>query len=124
MTKETSWKQFLTKEVLHEIWHESKITENSNCSCGRPYHLGTSYDHKNNTFDNFSDMLSLYEVIFKDGRWGEFGNYSYTRWYDLFSSQKTKKEYIRWLLYFADNKDYEDRCKLVAEFYGWKEEEK
>jgi hypothetical protein len=107
MPEEMNWKKFLEEEVLHEIWHESKIAE---------------YGHCNRTYDNFGDVLSLYEVIFNNNKWEEFGNYLYSRWDDLFLSQRTTREYVRWLLYFANNKDYEDRCRLAAEFYGWEKE--
>lgn len=115
MKEETSWKQFLTEEVLKETWHESKITENCSCSCGRPYHLGTPYDHYNRTFDNRSDMMDLYEAIFKEGnsKWKDF------TFYILTTRGTNQTPYI----FCFDGKNYEDRCKLVAEFYGYKEEE-
>jgi hypothetical protein len=69
MIEETNWKQYLTEEVLKEIWHELKIIAGeSKCSCGTKYWLPSSYDCSNRTFDNRNDLMDLYEAIFKKGK--------------------------------------------------------
>jgi hypothetical protein len=121
MTEETNWKKFLTEEVLHEIWHESKVTKNSSCSCGRPYHLGTPYDHYNRTFDNQSDMMELYRYMYEDNRWKDFFDTLGVKYHRLcYAVDASMIDYINWL-FCLSNEDYKASCKLVAEFYGWKE---
>jgi len=107
-TKEiVGWKQYLTEEVLKECWDADK----------RP-----GGDLPNRTFDNNDDLIALYKTIKHDKKWKEFEDYLIIRWYNLFIIKKSQKSYVRWLLCF-NIKEYELRCKLVAEFYGWKEEE-
>jgi hypothetical protein len=93
MPEEMNWKKFLTENVLGECWDADK----------RP-----GGDLPNRTFDNQDDMMDLYEALKKSGRWNDFLVFLWP-------------EYLEWLLYL-DGGDYESRCKLVAEFYGWKEE--
>ena len=126
MKEETNWKQCLTEEVLKECWHESKITENSSCSCGRPYHLGTPYDHHNRTFDNRNDLMDLYEETKKAGKWEAFTVYSNNVWWkegveQYYNDVEQAMAYYNAWLFCLGNEDYESRCKLVAEFYGYKE---
>jgi hypothetical protein len=123
----TNWKQFLTENVLHEVWHEPRITENSSCSCGRPYHLGTSYDHHNRTFDSRNDMMDLYEVIRKSEKWDDFLVFLWPTYLDeskhlLNTNARTARMvFVVWIFCLRD-KDYESKCKMVAEFYRWGEE--
>jgi hypothetical protein len=114
MIEETNWKQYLTEEVLKEIWHELKIIAGeSKCSCGTKYWLPSSYDCSNRTFDNRNDLMDLYEAIFKKGKeeWSRF------KLYILRTRHTIETPYI----FCFNGKDYEDRCKLVAEFRGYKE---
>ena len=128
MPEEMNWKKFLTDNVLHEVWHEPRITENSRCSCGRPYYIGTPYDHCNRRYDNELDMMKLYRAIHWEGNWTAFTVYSNNIWwqncdrpYD--TVEQAMADYNSYLLCFGD-KDYESRCKMVAKFYGWEEEKK
>ena len=92
MPEEMNWEKFLTENVLGECWDADK----------RP-----GGDLPNRTFDNQDDMMDLYEALKKSGRWNDFLVFLWP-------------EYLEWLLYL-DGGDYESRCKLVAEFCGWKE---
>jgi len=57
-----NWKKFLTENVLGECWDVDK----------RP-----GGDLPNRTYDNFSDLMSLYGEIFKDiNKWAVFIVYS------------------------------------------------
>lgn len=119
MTEETSWKQYLTEEVLKEIWHELKIIAGENkCSCGTKYWLPSSYDCSNRTFDNQSDMMELYRYMYEDDSWIEFENWIYER---IFLPHYYKEKNFNAWLFCLGNEDYESRCKMVAEFYGWEE---
>jgi len=113
MPEEMNWKKFLTDNVLHEVWHEPRITENSRCSCGRPYHLGTPYDHCNRRYDNELDMMKLYRAIYMDGKWTEFTDSVFKYYKD----DPTAEIFDAWL-FCLGGEYYEDRCKMVAEFYG------
>jgi hypothetical protein len=106
----TNWKKFLTENVLGECWDADK----------RP-----GGDLPNRTFDNFSDLMSLYEEIFKDiNKWAVFIVYSngiFWRNYRPHSSlDKAQSDFSAWLFCSA-KVGHEDRCKMVAEFYGWEE---
>ena len=111
-----NWKKFLTENVLHEVWHESRLTEESRCSCERPYYLGTPYDHCNRRYDNELDMMELYGAIYMDGKWNKFFDWAY--WVYRKTESGTHKKFVAWL-FCLDGADYEDRCKMVAEFYRW-----
>ena len=77
-----TWQQFLTENVLKECWHEwrkyPEVGLQAKCSCGILFDVTTYnradilYKHKNRTFDNRDDMMDLYEVIEKDGKWEDF----------------------------------------------------
>lgn len=111
MTEETNWKQFLTEEVLKECWDADK----------RP-----GGDLPNRTFDNRNDMMDLYEETKKAEKWEAFTIYSNNIWWKenakLYYNcvEQTIANYNAWL-FCLGNEDYEGMCKLVAEFYGWKE---
>jgi len=119
-----NWKQFLTEKVLKGCWHERVqvgdiLNMRSECSCGKPDYLGTANDHINRTFDNRNDLMDLYQQVYKDGKWDEFF------WFSA-SHCKPKREGLgcsettAWL-FCLNGEGYEDRCKMVAEFYGWLE---
>ena len=124
-----TWQQFLTEKVLKECWHEwRKYTEvglQAKCSCGILFDVTTYnradilYKHKNRTFDNRTDMMDLYEAIERDGKWDTFfwdvASLCYPRIYGIGCSETTA-----WL-FCLYGEGYEDRCKMVAEFYGWEE---
>ena len=114
-----SWKQFLTEKVLKEQWHytvgySEHFGNLEKCSCGR-----VECDEENRSFDTEADMMALYRHIEKDGKWEDFSVGS--RWkYTMFSSEDFA-ETSEWL-FCLDGIGYEDRCKMAAEFYGWREE--
>jgi hypothetical protein len=75
---------------------------------------------KNRTFDNRDDLMDLYEQVEKDERWGKFIIYSYEIFSSGHLSSVSEGDYISWL-FCLSGEGYEDRCKMVSEFYGWKE---
>jgi hypothetical protein len=111
MLEEMNWKKFLTENVLGECWDADK----------RP-----GGDLPNRTFDNRDDLLDLYKAIDKNEKWAVFIVYSNSVWwrnhdrrYDL--AGELMADYNSWLFCLGDE-DYAAKCKLVAEFHGWKEE--
>ena len=116
-----TWQQFLTEKVLKECWHELQIDVPwVRCTCGKDW-FGTTEDselqkHKNRAFNNRNDMMDLYEAIEKDGKWDTFfwdvASLCYPRIYGIGYSETTA-----WL-FCLYGEGYEDRCKMVAEFYG------
>ena len=110
-----NWKQFLTEKVLKEPEATSEYTVANNGDL-----VSVKTVIKNRTFDNRNDLLDLYEAIYRGGKWDEFF------WFSA-SHCKPKREGLgcsettAWL-FCLDQKDYEYRCKMVAEFYGWEEE--
>lgn len=128
-----TWQQFLTEKVLGECWKADgwfcqscnevkppqKVTFHEYCDdCGDK--LGVSV---NRTFTNRNDLMDLYEQIWKDGKWIQFEEYSSDKWDKLYPyMMKTAKiiSFTPWL-FCLDGKDYEARCKMVSEFYGWGE---
>ena len=122
-----NWKQFLTEKVLGEHWHAFTFNDFGYkvCKCnGKPWIFGDSNEridlHTNRTFDNRNDLMDLYQQVYEDGKWDEFF------WFSA-SHCKPKREGLgcsettAWL-FCLDQKDYEYRCKMVAEFYGWNEQ--
>ena len=106
MTEETSWKQYLTEEALKECWDADK----------RP-----GGDLPNRTFDNQSDMMYLYRYMYEDNRWKDFFDTLWIKFHRFYNAVDASMiDYIAWL-FCLGNEDYESSCKLVAEFYGWKE---
>ena len=75
----------------------------------------------NRTFDNRDDMMDLYEAIEKDGKWDTFfwnvASLCRPRIHGIGCSETTT-----WL-FCLNGEGYEDRCKMVAEFYGWEEKQ-
>jgi hypothetical protein len=59
-------------------------------------------------------MMDLYQAIEKAGKWDDFDNYSW----NYRKGVKPEISHTTWL-FCLDGKDYEPRCKLVSEFYGW-----
>ena len=119
-------RQFLTEKVLGECWHEP----DSECALGREYNggemikqkclkcgclLSTTYQiyEENRTFDNRDDMMDLYQAIEKAGKWDDFDNYSW----NYRKGVKPEISHTTWL-FCLSGEGYEDRCKMVAEFWG------
>lgn len=98
---------------LGECWHgiEDKCLYGARCD-----KCGDNLLKFKRTFDNRNDLMDLYEAIEKDGKW-----FSYEE--KLFDNYKLGSYgglYIPWL-FCLDKDDYQDRCKMVAKFYGWEE---
>ena len=128
-----NWQQFLTEKVLGERWHEwikcPEVGLQAKCSCGMLYDV-TSYNradilyiHRNRTFDNRNDLMDLYEQIEKDGKLISFLNYlnAACDWKDFDPIRDRALEYLFKWLFCLDGSGYEEKCKMVAEFYGWEE---
>lgn len=110
-----TWQQFLTEKVLKECWHEGRTPFNCGFKCRKCGNTFTT----NRTFDNRNDLIDLYEAIERDGKWEEF-------FWD-FAFQRKPENYclgeagtVVWL-FCLSGEGYEDRCKMIAEFYGWEE---
>jgi len=113
-----TWQQFLTEKVLGECYHETEPTSLRCIKCG------TNVDYRNwRTFDNRNDMMDLYEQIEKDGKLISFLNYlnAACDWKDFDPIRDRALEYLFKWLFCLDGSGYEEKCKTVAEFYGWKE---
>lgn len=120
---------YLTEKVLGECWHERANpgnTEQPRCTCGAvndsAFALNEGHIFKvRRTFATEADMMVCYRVLFKTGKWEEFCNFSMDVWVmdnDLSSIEDTIP-FVAWL-FCLSGEGYEDRCKMVAEFVGWK----
>ena len=123
-----NWKQFLTEKVLKECWHSSSLTIHNDTSgqckkCGTMlYIIGGA----NRTFTTRNDLMDLYQKVYEDWKWTELVKYlnniwwiKYGRLYD--TVDEAIADYNAWL-FCLNGKNYETRCKMVAEFYGWEDE--
>ena len=110
-----TWQQFLTEKVLHEKLWPNKPERCVNCR-------GLDCDDcaDNRTFDNRSDLMDLYAVIEKAGRWRNFEGETFDYWDEERIHDTTNSSFTAWL-FCLDGEGYEDRCKMVSEFYGYKE---
>ena len=106
-----TWQQFLTEKVLKECWH-CFIGDLGRCGkCGK-------YD-SNRKFNSRNDMMDLYEAIERDGKWEDFfWDFAFQRKPENYGFGEA--ETTTWL-FCLSGEGYEDRCKMVAEFYGWEE---
>ena len=124
-----NWKQFLTEKALKECWHDINPPSISNfwyiCSCGEVFGdplqaIQHQNNAKNRTFDNRNDLMDLYQKIYEDGKWDDFfWDFAFKRKPENYGLGEAETSV--WL-FCLDGKDYEARCKMVAEFYGWKGE--
>ena len=115
-----NWKQFLTEKVLKEQWHYTvgvRYSEHfgnlEKCSCGR-----VECDEENRSFATEAEMMALYRQIEKDGKWKGFYRHTHLK---IFASELPDTVFTKWL-FCLDGIGYEDRCKMVADFYGWEGE--
>lgn len=110
-----TWQQFLTETVLCECWHGRKeIWAMDICPrCGR-------LPSTNHTFTTRNDLMDLYQKVYEDGKWEDFfWDFAFQRKPENYGLGEAETSV--WL-FCLDGKDYEARCKMVAEFYGWKGE--
>ena len=109
-----NWKQFLTEKVLKGCYHEgsSLLNVGYHCrKCDKAFSV-------NRTFNNRKDLLDLYEAVYEDGKWDKLEDHLFSLWDDLFPLQKDATTFTPWR-FCLNGEGYEDRCKMVAEFYGW-----
>lgn len=109
-----NWQQFLTEKVLKECYHETEPTSLRCIKCG------TNVDYRNwRTFDNRNDLMDLYEQIEKDGKWEDFfWDFAFQRKPENYGLGEAETSV--WL-FCLDGKGYKEKCRMVAEFYGWEE---
>ena len=110
-----NWKQFLTENVLKECWHtDEEIRINSSGTIRMPcYKCGTQ--GYNRTYSNRHDLLDLYEVLDNECKWENFKA--------SLLELSIKGINDSWIFCFNRKSSvYENRCKMVAAFYGWEEE--
>ncbi len=117
-------KKFLTENILHECWHAFTFNDFGYkvCKCnGKPWIFGDSNEridlHTNRTFDNRNDLMDLYQQVYEDGKWGSFSIFSLRK----FRIDRESDYYNSWR-FCLNGEGYEERCKAVAEFYGWNEQ--
>ena len=101
--EEMSWQQFLTEKVLKECWHVFyKFHANTCKKCGKGNNIVLI---SNRTFDNRDDMMDLYEALYREMKWFGFR-------LSLLTCDDSHA-------FCLNGEGYEDRCKMVAKFYGW-----
>jgi len=118
-----NWKQFLTEKVLGECWHEL-TGDQPGCTC-KKCGAGFSAVHYSDwnpkgfvrTFATRNDLMDLYQQVYKDGKWGSFSIFSLRK----FRIDRESDYYNSWR-FCLNGEGYEERCKAVAEFYGWNEQ--
>ena len=126
-----NWKQFLTEKVLKGCWHDIEDHgpfKSKCCKCGMSFGAIHTSDWNpqgfNRTFDNRSDLMDLYEAINRDGKIWQFEKACWEKLKTEFPL-KTMEDILNLVtpwMFCLDGKGYEERCKHVAEFYGWNEQ--
>ena len=121
-----NWKQFLTEKVLKGCWHEFVVAfppvepeqipvRGHKCKhCGKYWPTKIRDGHGSRTFDNRNDLMDLYQQVYEDGKWGSFSIFSLRK----FRIDRESDYYNSWR-FCLNGEGYEERCKAVAEFYGW-----
>jgi len=86
-------RKYLTEVVLKKCWHPNR-----------------------------DDMMDLYEAVVRDEKWGKFLVYAWRIWELTAKDTELYHDFISWLYnHVADPAEWEKRCQMVADFYGWKE---
>ena len=98
-----TWQQFLTEKVLKKCYHDGRTPFNCGFKCRKCGNTFTT----NRTFDNRNDLMDLYEALYRE-----------MKWFGFRLSLLTCDDSHAFCLY---GEGYEQRCKMVAEFYGWEE---
>ena len=98
-----SWQQFLTEKVLKKCWHDGRTPFNCGFKCRKCGNTFTT----NRTFDNRNDLMDLYETLYREMKWFGFR-------LSLLTCDDSHA-------FCLNGEGYEQRCKMVAEFYGWEE---
>ena len=106
-----NWKQFLTEKVLREPEAASEYIVANNGDL-----VSVKTVIKNHTFDNRNDLMDLYQKIYEDGKWDDFfWDFAFKRKPENYGLGEAETSV--WL-FCLNGKNYEDLCKMVAEFYG------
>ena len=98
-----TWQQFLTEKVLKKCYHDGRTPFNCGFKCRKCGNTFTT----NRTFNNRNDLMDLYETLYRE-----------MKWFGFRLSLLTCDDSHAFCLY---GEGYEQRCKMVAEFYGWEE---
>ena len=118
------WKQFLTEKVLGGCWHEL-TGDQPGCTC-KKCGAGFSAIHYSDwnpkgfvrTFTTRNDLMDLYQQVYEDGKWDDFfWDFAFKRKPENYGLGEAETSV--WL-FCLNGEDYAERCKMVAEFYGWK----
>lgn len=112
-------------EYLGECWHEdqSSIYHPNTCNCGKEYgedRYGMLLDHirfSNRTFTTRTDMMDLYEAIWKNKHYfPNFHDYAVEIWSELSPPTEQWDSFTAWL--FCLDGKYDRGCRLVGEWLG------
>ena len=95
-------RKVLTK-YLGLCWHEGRMPINCGYRCIK---CGDTFT-TNRTFDNRNDLMDLYEALYREMKWFGFR-------LSLLTCDDSHA-------FCLSGEGYEQRCKMVAEFYGWEE---
>ena len=98
-----TWQQFLTEKVLKKCYHDGRTPFNCGFKCRKCGNTFTT----NRTFDNRNDLMDLYETLYREMKWFGFR-------LSLLTCDDSHA-------FCLSGEGYEQRCKMVAEFYGWEE---
>jgi hypothetical protein len=107
-------------EYLGLCWHEGRMPINCGYRCVK---CGDTYV-ANRTFHTEADMMELYRAIHREGKSKseDFMRFMMDRNPDKYYN--FQYDYIQnfngWL-FCLSGEGYEERCKMVAEFYGWED---
>lgn len=121
--EEQSWQQFLTERVLGGCWHEL-TGDQPGCTC-KKCGAGFSAIHYSDwnpkgfvrTFTTRNDLMDLYQQVYEDGKWDDFfWDFAFKRKPENYGLGEAETSV--WL-FCLNGEDYAERCKMVAEFYGW-----
>ena len=110
-----TWQQFLTEKVLGEPKATSEYTVANNGDL-----VSVKTVIKDRTFSNRNDLMDLFERIWRLNKWTYFIDSAMRYWPVL--KHKHNRDYFMAWLFCLDGEGHEERCKLVAEFYGWEGE--
>ena len=119
-----TWQQFLTERVLGGCWHEL-TGDQPGCTC-KKCGAGFSAIHYSDwnpkgfvrTFTTRNDLMDLYQQVYEDGKWEDFfWDFAFQRKPENYGLGEAETSV--WL-FCLNGEDYAERCKMVAEFYGWK----
>ena len=98
-----TWQQFLTEKVLKKCYHDGRTPFNCGFKCRKCGNTFTT----NRTFDNRNDLMDLYEALYREMKWFGFR-------LSLLTCDDSHA-------FCLNGEGYEQRCKMVAKFYGWEE---